>query len=146
MTPLRKCKKCGLEANTEEELELFVTANNGSLYGKTQECKECNSRDGRKYRKLESTQKASRKNHLKKTYGITLEEYDDMFNEQEGRCKICGTTDSQSSSPHFHVDHCHSSGIVRGLLCGPCNQGLGQFKDNIPSLEAAIKYLKENKK
>ena len=145
MTPLRKCRKCGFEANREEELKLFVTANNGSLYGRAQECKECNLRDSKVYRDTKGKD-VLRKSHLKRHYNMTLEDYDEMLQEQEGRCKICGTTETFSNSVHFHVDHCHSSGEVRGLLCGPCNQGLGQFKDNISSLESAIKYLKENKK
>ena len=138
----RKCRLCNLEANSEEDLIMFVT-NSTSKYGKVNECKECNNIHRKIYRETDSRQAASRKSHLKKTYGLTIEEYENMFIEQEGRCAICGSEDSFSSSPHFHVDHCHTTGNVRGLLCGPCNQGLGQFKDNLGSLYSAINYLEQ---
>ena len=70
-------------------------------------------------------------------YGITEIQYNIMLEEQSGKCKICGT--KFSSTPH--IDHDHSSGSVRGLLCSDCNIGLGLFKDNIGSLNSAIKHL-----
>lgn len=77
---------------------------------------------------------------LKCDYGITLEDYERRFLEQGGRCKICETTDS-SPSLRFHVDHCHVTGKVRGLLCFNCNSGLGQFKDDADLLRKAAEYL-----
>lgn len=61
-----------------------------------------------------------------------------MFAEQSGLCAICGT------APAAHVDHDHATGKVRGLLCFNCNGGLGQFKDQIGVLNAAVRYLKGN--
>ena len=76
-------------------------------------------------------------------YGVTKEWYD--LEIQKG-CAICGTYLNESSSikrERGHIDHCHTTGKVRGVLCDLCNKGLGQFKDNIDNLENAIKYLKE---
>lgn len=60
-----------------------------------------------------------------------------MFLLQKGECKICNTTSTKPLS----VDHCHSTGKIRGLLCNPCNMGIGQFKDSIVRLKNAISYL-----
>jgi hypothetical protein len=76
-------------------------------------------------------------------YGVTKEWYD--IEIQKG-CAICGTYLNESSPikrERGHIDHCHSTGKVRGVLCDLCNKGLGQFKDSIDNLENAIKYLKE---
>lgn len=85
--------------------------------------------------------KRGRKRHLLKTYGITDERYNEMFIEQDGRCKICLIHQSDINKSLF-VDHDHTTGIVRGLLCNNCNTGIGYFKDNIENLTRAIKYLK----
>ena len=85
-----------------------------------------------------------RANNLKKTYGISHEDYDRMLEAQGGGCAICGATDSRTGrSDYLYVDHCHETGQVRGLLCGPCNSGIGYLGDSIDNLEAAIKYLNE---
>ncbi len=76
------------------------------------------------------------KNHLRK-YGITPEVYETMLIEQRGVCAICGGVDSRKLA----VDHCHSTGRVRGLLCGTCNRGLGNFRDSTELLERAKGYL-----
>lgn len=105
---------------------------------------------GRKYdsqNKETRTLKAHNRN-LKKKYGITLDEYYAMLEEQQGRCKICNSTTAISEDnliQRFAVDHCHQTGRVRGLLCIRCNAGLGMFLDNEVFLAAAISYLKENK-
>lgn len=81
-----------------------------------------------------------RKNiRLKSDYGITLTQYEQMLTEQNGQCKICGTSDPGDKS--FHVDHCHMTQRVRGLLCFNCNVGLGKFKDNVMLLREAALYL-----
>jgi DNA repair photolyase len=82
-----------------------------------------------------------RKNYLKAQFGITPEDYDRTYAEQGGVCAICGADSPGRSSPYFHVDHCHATNVVRGLLCNGCNLGLGHFKDNVQRLAAAINYL-----
>lgn len=69
---------------------------------------------------------------------MSLEKYNEMMTAQRGRCAICNVITSQ-----LVVDHCHSSGETRGLLCSHCNWGLGHFKDNPEVLERAISYLSQ---
>ena len=71
-------------------------------------------------------------------YGITPEQFDAMLIAQSGRCAIC----SDPMDPP-NIDHCHTAGHVRGLLCGPCNRGLGMFRDSPAALRAAADYLGE---
>jgi len=73
-------------------------------------------------------------------YGITLAEYSALFLDQKASCKICLAP--FEGSPN--IDHCHDTGKVRGLLCGPCNKGLGMFKESQDSLLRAILYLRES--
>lgn len=79
---------------------------------------------------------------LKAHYGITLDEYDALLTAQGGVCAICGAAEPRGMGV-FHVDHCHKSSKVRGLLCNECNMGLGKFKDSEQLLLAAAKYLTE---
>lgn len=72
---------------------------------------------------------------LKFKYGISLVEFKEMAKIQENKCKICG------EEKLLNVDHCHTTGKIRGLLCTNCNLGLGNFKDNPELLTKAIKYL-----
>ena len=78
-----------------------------------------------------------RRGHLKKMYGITPEDYDRIFLEQEGRCGICGT------DLDLVVDHDHTTGRVRGLLCRRCNRTLGQFEDDRELVRRALEWLED---
>lgn len=79
-------------------------------------------------------------------YGITPEQYTELFVSQGGCCAICGQPESAT---HNHsnnvqklaVDHCHTTGKVRGLLCQDCNRGLGRFHDDVHRMQKAIEYL-----
>lgn len=71
----------------------------------------------------------------RRTYGITLDDYKIMVSQQEGRCRIC--TEYKS----LVVDHCHRTGIVRGLLCSQCNRAMGLFQDDPIRLSSAVSYL-----
>jgi hypothetical protein len=82
--------------------------------------------------------KAYHKSYYKyEKYGITKEEFDRIQTAQLGECAICNKPIFQEG----HIDHCHATGKVRGILCGKCNKGLGLFDDNINYLTNAIKYL-----
>lgn len=88
-------------------------------------------------------------NQLKRNYGITAQEYFDMADLQENKCKICqnpeyGKNKSTKLPQKLSVDHCHKTGKIRGLLCAHCNHGLGHFKDNAKVLMKAAKYIEEN--
>lgn len=84
-------------------------------------------------------------------YGLTIADYDRMLAEQGGGCALCETTNpvgegnvSNKMQFSFAVDHCHSTGKVRGLLCNPCNRGLGFLQDSAKLLRKAASYI-ENK-
>ena len=83
--------------------------------------------------------RVQRKATLKKKYGLTLADYDSMFESQNGACAICG---GQQTYKLLAVDHCHITGKVRGLLCSKCNSILGYVSDNVGTLQNAIKYLR----
>lgn len=90
-------------------------------------------------------ERLNRRRNALNEYGLTLEDYDSMLKSQNGACKICGRQDTGSSRvKNFHVDHCHSTGKVRGLLCNNCNRGIGYLGDNIERLEKALEYLRFN--
>ena len=83
-----------------------------------------------------------RNTRLLRKYGISLVEYDALFVAQGGRCAICGRERPTRGDQMLHVDHCHRTGKVRGLLCSPCNTVLGFLEDNNPlALQAAVAYL-----
>jgi len=85
---------------------------------------------------------------LKKAYGITLDQYNNMLSKQDGKCMICLSDNSgfyQNKKKAFAVDHCHTTGKIRGLLCSDCNTGIGLLKENIDLLNNAIKYLNKSR-
>jgi ribosomal protein L37AE/L43A len=82
---------------------------------------------------------------MRERYGITIEDYFSMLGNQNQKCAICLSEDTKRKSTEFFcIDHCHSTGAVRGLLCYQCNIGLGAFSDNEEVLKRAIEYLKGN--
>ena len=74
-------------------------------------------------------------------YGLRLEDYQELMRAQEGKCAICKAYPSASRA--LAIDHCHTTGKVRGLLCGSCNMGLGKFSDDPERLKVAAEYLKK---
>ena len=78
---------------------------------------------------------------LRSRYGITLEQYQQMFNNQNGKCAICGVH-QVNLTRKLAVDHCHTTEKIRKLLCSNCNTGLGMFKHNQIFLQSAIEYLR----
>lgn len=95
--------------------------NNGKKY-----CSQCNNDRNRGYK-------------LKKNYGMTEADFEVMLASQNRCCAICGTDDHNSRN--WHIDHDHATGKVRGILCGGCNHGLGNFIDNVKLLIKAAMYL-----
>jgi Recombination endonuclease VII len=76
--------------------------------------------------------------HLRRTFGITSADYEDLLARQGGGCGICGRRPGKTT---LHVDHDHETGEVRGLLCVGCNNALGQFHDDAALLERAADYV-----
>jgi hypothetical protein len=95
----------------------------------------------REYRKrnAKTIREKDRESNLKSKYNLTLEDYDELLDKQNGVCAICGGINR--AGKRLGVDHCHRSGKVRGLLCDTCNLILGQFDDQIKILQKVIKYL-----
>lgn len=85
-----------------------------------------------------------RNNHLKRYYGITHIEYEQILLKQDNRCAICGCY-SDKQKRKFAVDHNHITKEVRGLLCSNCNTGIGSLKENKQIFENAMEYLGLNK-
>lgn len=95
--------------------------------------------DRKKYQKQkERDPHFKRKQSYKYRYGITIEQYDEMFQIQQGKCKICKV------ETELVLDHCHTTGYIRGLLCRCCN--LGYFKDSPYLLDYAYQYAVDNVK
>ena len=87
----------------------------------------------------------SREKAWERRYGITREDYENLLEKQGDCCAICKTmTVGRKGHTHFHVDHNHVTGKVRGLLCDLCNRGLGYFKDDAYLMMRGAKYLESN--
>jgi len=111
-------------------------------------------KDVQKRRELRNkAERLSRKNNrkrfksyeLKKSFGITLEDYENLLKNQNGVCAICGNPETATTNGgelrKLSVDHDHETGEVRGLLCTNCNNGLGRFKDSPDLFQKALNYL-----
>ena len=82
--------------------------------------------------------------HYRRTYGITPEDYNTLLSKQGYKCFGCGSTSSNEKLDRLFIDHCHTTGKVRGLLCQGCNFAIGAVKDDIQVLKNLIQYLEEN--
>jgi hypothetical protein len=123
-----RCPQCGLDKPPEE-----FPANRAAKSGRHTYCKPCHNERSKRY-KVKSH--GGHSNYLlQHRYGITRDEVDRLLEAQNGLCAIC-----RAAEPR-HVDHCHDSARVRGLLCLNCNQGIGRFEDDIATLRRAIVYL-----
>lgn len=165
---MKICQKCGKGKPIDEFYRMT-----GMRDGYRNECKRCNldaqaerhrlnptpARDRAKQWKVDNPEReaarqaayrasgrkgiSDRKSYLKRKYGITPEEYDRLLAEQDGRCAICRRRPRDDIS--FHVDHDHVTGRVRGLLCFPCNNALGDFDDSPVVLARAADYVIEDR-
>ena len=138
-----KCSKC----NEDKEVSEF-RERKSLKRGYQSWCRECENEANRKrYKprpkreKKQYSSKAALIRMLMFRYNLTYEEFGNKYREQGGKCAICSESKPLGSVKGLNVDHCHTSGKIRGLLCRKCNTGLGQFDDNIEILENAIKYL-----
>jgi len=129
----KRCCKCG----KVQPLSCF-SSRNGTPDGKRYDCKTC--KKSRKKHQISGTFEDRRGKRLKKNYGLTSTEYDKLYQDQHGKCAICGVHQSALNKPLF-VDHDHITGKVRGLLCRNCNAGIGYLGDSLGNLTQAIKYL-----
>lgn len=84
-----------------------------------------------------------RNKKLQQRYGLTIEDYEKILKKQNGGCWICGKTSNQGPRK-LNIDHNHTTGKVRGILCYKCNGAIGMFDESLEFLQRAIKYLKKN--
>ena len=92
--------------------------------------------------KLRAQQKAWQRKARLASYGLTEADYDRMWQQQSGCCAICARELVRTGEGSCNIDHCHSTGRVRGLLCRACNRGLGMFGDSPERLKIALAYLR----
>lgn len=141
-----KKRKDGLTVHCKSCLKKYRDENKEARNKTIMEWRKRNPEKMREYRKREMPKIIARgkkwreKNNLLFRYGISNEKWQEMFAEQNGCCKICGSHQSAVKGP-LNVDHCHSSKKVRALLCQNCNRGLGMFKDSPELFDKAREYL-----
>lgn len=135
----RTCKKCG----GYKPLSGFYREPRAPD-GAQSWCKSCHTKRNRKWRRdhPELTATYYRKSKLRRKYGQTPESYEALLRSQQGVCAICLAV--CPTGRRLAVDHCHTTGAVRGLLCTNCNTSIGKFKDSPALLQAAILYLEKN--
>jgi hypothetical protein len=133
------CRSC-----RKERASKYYDENKDSIIKKAREW-ELNNPDKRKeivrkYWSKESTKQKDWNRQLKRKYGISLQDYEQLLAETDHKCQICGKTEEENGK-RLAVDHCHKTEEVRGILCDTCNTGLGMFLDNTNLLNKAIEYL-----
>lgn len=137
--------------NQEQELKLCCTCKEvktlEDFYKKRRtqrqsECKLCTKIRRVVWWKSDAGKTSSANSKLKARFGLSLDDYDKMLEDQQGQCLVCGATESYLGH-RLAIDHCHTTGKIRGLLCKSCNVGLGNFRDSVELLTNAISYIKE---
>ena len=123
-TESKKCNKCGEHRPIDQ-----YRKNKKCRGGIEGTCHTCHS-------------ERVRDHHLRKNYGITIEEYNQMFDLQQGQCACCGIHQIELTNA-LAVDHNHDTMAIRGLLCSNRNSGIGQLGDNIEGVRKALKYLED---
>lgn len=137
-----RCKECmHLSKKDKENLEENRIKYREDKKKRTSEYRKRQLHLMKNYQKTDEYKLIQRDRMLKHKYGISLEEYDNMVKDQNGKCYICGI-DYKS----LCVDHDHKTGKVRKLLCDPCNITLGTVKEKVSTLEKMIDYIKNHNK
>ena len=136
---MKTCYNSECPEDNPQPLTNFHKQSTGKL-GVRSRCRTCHNQDMREYER-ERGPEWRRKKTLQR-YGITPEDYNRMLEEQEGKCAICQSTDSEHPITELLVvDHCHLTGKVRGLLCNTCNRGIGFMREETDRLLNAAVYL-----
>ena len=97
----------------------------------------------RRWRNVEKSRENERKKSVKAKHGITFEEKELMFYKQGRVCAVCSSP-TPGTIKGWHIDHCHKTEKIRGILCHPCNATLGNAKDSIGRLQKLIEYLRKH--
>lgn len=138
-----ECKECRIKA-----AQKWYRANPEKGQCSSNTWKQSNSEKVKRKTKLyrEANPDLIRGQHLKQYWPNlcakdALNKFNELKAKQNSCCAICGTDKPYGRANEFVVDHCHETGKVRGLLCHPCNSGIGMFKDKVDILNKAILYL-----
>lgn len=138
------CTRCG----RTRERAVFYTYLDGSGSGRRYfrpKCRQCMGAEQNTANRprSEAGRRRDRDRWLRKKYGITADEYDDLLVAQEGRCAVCRTDQPGGPTPDaaFHVDHSHGDGQVRSLLCRSCNTALGLLGEDPERIRALLAYV-----
>jgi hypothetical protein len=134
----KKCPSCG-ETKHRDEFGYRRNGHTRSL------CKKCGAAKAREWAKRnpDRVKAHNRAINLRRHYGLTEDQYGLLLKAQDGKCRICGSSGKADSDFPLVIDHCHASSRIRGLLCSPCNSGIGHLQEDISVLRAAIEYLVE---
>lgn len=135
----KECRACH-QILPIDSFYLLRNTKNGKRYPNSY-CKTCSNATRPDYKRGRTTKEAIRRRNLK-SYGLTEETFDILLASQSNRCAIC--RDEFTDTKKRHIDHCHKSGKVRGILCDGCNHGIGRFKDDPELLQKAIEYLTQS--
>ena len=135
----KRCNDCGIE-KLWDEFQLDPKCKPLAY------CIPCFRQRGKNWAKAnpEKTRRQDRKTQLRRRFGLSLEDYERMLAEQGGGCAICGRLDSgRPYAKNFSIDHNHTTGEIRGLLCNKCNIAIGLFEESEAAMLAAIAYLRD---
>lgn len=137
---MKSCKKCG----ENKPLEGFYP-HPQTKDGRRSTCKTCENVQARAWHAANPDRRKiiKRRYWLKIHYGITPEQYDEILAAQDGRCACCETR-TPGGTGGFAVDHCHTTGKIRGLLCSNCNAGIGKLGDGVEGVARALAYLQRS--
>lgn len=130
-----------------EQRRAYREANKEQYYTKRREYRQRTKDQQAEYRKKyyqnnrESALLRRRRREAAK-YGLTIEQYNLLIAEAHGNCNLCGTTEPGGPHNKFNVDHSHTTGTIRGVLCQACNTGIGKLGDTYESLVRAAEYLR----
>lgn len=132
------CIKCG----DSKRLDEFY-ADSRDKTKKQGSCKSCDKKRSREWKEAHPEQHRARlrRNKLQARYGISIEQYDELLLAQDGKCACCGSNTPGGYGTTFRVDHDHTSGAIRGLLCQSCNAGIGFLGDTVEGVTQALAYL-----
>lgn len=136
----KQCQKCGETKNKTE-----FNRHSNTKDGLRPECRVCYAEHLRQHR-LTKSKEYNKRHELKRKHGLTLEQFHEIFANQNGRCAICGTDKYPTNWGTLGVDHDHATGKIRELLCHHCNAGLGAFRDNPELMMKAAAYVVKHRK
>lgn len=135
------CSRCGKERDGRHPSYCKVCWQIKCQERKTTPCIKCGEPRGDESKgQSVYCYKCQRGYWVKLKYGLTSEEYELMLEKQEYRCAVCRCTENGRT---WHIDHCHNTQLVRGILCDNCNRGLGHLKDDLEIVRRLVTYLEK---